>query len=171
MTLGFCPGGAGAAPSPGAVKSVEMTVGHSSSPMLGRQWVFDLPADKGLTIQKLSGNLKLGGRLARLVQSGELRGERGEALLLHLNGELEAPRLVAAGVGKHGEVEEPCRVTVQIPPAALSIAVAKSIPIQPGSETTVTVLVARDWYAGPVTVRGRDTSGGTNRTGVVVRVR
>jgi leucyl aminopeptidase len=48
---------------------------------------------------------KLGGRLARLVQSGELRGERGEALLLHLNGELEAPRLVAAGVGKHGEVD------------------------------------------------------------------
>jgi len=64
MTLGFCPGGAGGAPSPGAVKSVEMSVGHSSSPMLGRQWVFDLPADKGLTIQKLSGNLKLGGRLA-----------------------------------------------------------------------------------------------------------
>jgi leucyl aminopeptidase len=42
---------------------------------------------------------KLGGRLARLRESGDLRGERGEALLLHLDGELAAPRLVAAGVG------------------------------------------------------------------------
>ena len=43
---------------------------------------------------------KLGGRLRKLGESGDLRGERGEAVLLHLNGELEAPRLVAAGVGK-----------------------------------------------------------------------
>ena len=64
MTVGFCPGGTGPVPSPDAVKSVEMSIGHSSSPMLGRQWVFDLPADKGLKIQKLSGSLKLGGRLA-----------------------------------------------------------------------------------------------------------
>ncbi|HET6945282.1 MAG TPA: leucyl aminopeptidase [Gaiellaceae bacterium] len=48
---------------------------------------------------------KLGGRLARLVESGELRGERGEALLLYLNGELDAPRLVAAGLGKRDEVD------------------------------------------------------------------
>jgi leucyl aminopeptidase len=47
---------------------------------------------------------KLGGRLARLGESGELRGERGEAVLLHLDGELEAPRLVAAGVGKREDV-------------------------------------------------------------------
>ncbi|HJQ75148.1 MAG TPA: M17 family peptidase N-terminal domain-containing protein, partial [Gaiellaceae bacterium] len=49
---------------------------------------------------------KLGGRLARLGESGDLRGERGEAVLLHLDGELEAPRLVAAGVGKRDEVDE-----------------------------------------------------------------
>src|SRR5215471_15991182 len=48
---------------------------------------------------------KLGGRLARLGESGELRGERGEAVLLHLDGELEAPRLVAAGVGKREDVD------------------------------------------------------------------
>jgi leucyl aminopeptidase len=48
---------------------------------------------------------RLGGRLARLAESGEFRGERGEALLLHLDGELEAPRLVAAGVGKRGDVD------------------------------------------------------------------
>jgi leucyl aminopeptidase len=48
---------------------------------------------------------KLGGRLARLVESGELRGERGEALLLHLDGELQAPRLVAAGVGAREQAD------------------------------------------------------------------
>src|SRR6185437_1941059 len=48
---------------------------------------------------------KLGGRLGKLSESGELRGERGEAVLLHLNGELEAPRLVAAGVGRRDEVD------------------------------------------------------------------
>ena len=48
---------------------------------------------------------KLGGRLARLGESGDLRGERGEALLLHLDGELQAPRLVAAGVGAREEVD------------------------------------------------------------------
>ena len=40
---------------------------------------------------------KLGGRLAQLGESGELRGERGEAVLLHLDGERDAPRLVAGG--------------------------------------------------------------------------
>ena len=48
---------------------------------------------------------KLGGRLARLVESGELRGERGESVLLHLNGELSSPRLVAAGIGPRDTVD------------------------------------------------------------------
>jgi len=48
---------------------------------------------------------KLGGRLARLVESGELRGERGETVLLHLNGELSSPRLVAAGIGPRDTVD------------------------------------------------------------------
>jgi leucyl aminopeptidase len=48
---------------------------------------------------------KLGGQLTRLGESGELRGERGEAVLLHLDGRLDAPRLVAAGVGKREEVD------------------------------------------------------------------
>ncbi|MGH3055059.1 MAG: M17 family peptidase N-terminal domain-containing protein, partial [Gaiellaceae bacterium] len=48
---------------------------------------------------------KLGGLLGKLGESGELRGDRGEAVLLHLNGELEAPRLVAAGVGSRDEVD------------------------------------------------------------------
>src|SRR3954453_23663987 len=42
---------------------------------------------------------KLAGRLSRLIESGELRGDCGEAVLLHLDGELQTPRLVAVGVG------------------------------------------------------------------------
>jgi leucyl aminopeptidase len=48
---------------------------------------------------------KLGGRLARLGETGDLRGERGEAVLLHVDGELDAPRLVAAGVGRREDVD------------------------------------------------------------------
>jgi leucyl aminopeptidase len=48
---------------------------------------------------------KLRGRLTQLIESGELRGERGEALVLHLDGELGTPRVVAAGVGRRGDVD------------------------------------------------------------------
>ena len=48
---------------------------------------------------------KLHGLLTRLLETGELRGERGEAVLLHVNGELSAPRLVAAGVGPRDAVD------------------------------------------------------------------
>ncbi|MBN9121660.1 MAG: hypothetical protein J0I06_21370, partial [Planctomycetes bacterium] len=82
--------------------------------------------------------------------------------------EVSAARSATAGAralklvakGKHGELEEPCRVTVQIPPAALQIAAAKSIPVQQGGEATVTVLVARDWYTGPVKVNGTSPNKG-----------
>jgi leucyl aminopeptidase len=48
---------------------------------------------------------KLSGRLTALARSGELLGERGEALLLHLDGELSTPRVVAAGVGTREDVD------------------------------------------------------------------
>jgi hypothetical protein len=71
IEIGFCPGGGTPAVSPGAVKSVEISVAHASSPMLGRQWVFELPKDKELKIEKLSGNLVLGGNL-----TGRITGAR-----------------------------------------------------------------------------------------------
>ena len=43
----------------------------------------------------------LDARLAKLGETGDLRGDRGEALLLHLDGE----RLVAAGVGERDKVD------------------------------------------------------------------
>jgi leucyl aminopeptidase len=48
---------------------------------------------------------KLRGRLTALAGTGELRGDRGEALLLHVDGDLSAPRLVAAGLGKRSELD------------------------------------------------------------------
>ena len=48
---------------------------------------------------------KLRGRLQRLLASGELRGDRGEAVLLHTDGDLQAPRVVAVGIGAPDEVD------------------------------------------------------------------
>ncbi len=48
---------------------------------------------------------KLGGTLSRLAASGDLRGEPGEALVLHVEGELETPRVVAVGIGERDHVD------------------------------------------------------------------
>ena len=69
--LAFCPGGGKPTPNPQAVKSVEMSWNHASSVFLSRQWVFELPKDKELKIEKLSGDLKPGGRLAGRVTGGK----------------------------------------------------------------------------------------------------
>ena len=48
---------------------------------------------------------KLGGRLKQLAESGEFRGDRGEALLLHTDTDLDAPRVVLAGLGKRADLD------------------------------------------------------------------
>jgi leucyl aminopeptidase len=47
----------------------------------------------------------LEGRLGRLVEDGELRGEQGRLTLLHSDGRIAAPRVVAVGVGEGGADE------------------------------------------------------------------
>jgi len=64
IQLAFCPGGGKPTPDPRAVKSVGMRVEDNRSPLLGRQWVFELPQDPALKVERLSGDLKLGGSLA-----------------------------------------------------------------------------------------------------------
>ena len=44
-------------------------------------------------------------RLRRLVDDGELHGELGEAIVLHMDGDAGAGRVVAAGIGKVDEVD------------------------------------------------------------------
>jgi leucyl aminopeptidase len=48
---------------------------------------------------------KLRGRLQRLAEDGELRGELGRTVLLHTDGDLRAHRVAAAGVGRVDEVD------------------------------------------------------------------
>jgi hypothetical protein len=64
MSFAFCAGGGKSTPDAAAVKSVEVTANDGSSPM-GLLDVFALPAHKAkLKIEKLSGDLKAGGRFA-----------------------------------------------------------------------------------------------------------
>src|SRR6266550_2471007 len=51
--------------------------------------------------RELDGRLK--GRLQRLVDSGELKGDLGTAVVLHTDGELNARRVVIAGGGRRNE--------------------------------------------------------------------
>src|SRR5580765_7041762 len=52
---------------------------------------------------ELDGQLK--GRLQRLADSGELKGDLGSAVVLHTDGELNARRVVVAGVGNKDELD------------------------------------------------------------------
>ena len=47
----------------------------------------------------------LGGRLARLVETGELRGEAGQVCVTHVDGSLQAERVAAAGAGPLDELD------------------------------------------------------------------
>jgi leucyl aminopeptidase len=53
--------------------------------------------------RQLDGQLE--GRLQRLAQSGELKGDLGTAVVVHTDGELNARRVVVAGVGKRDEID------------------------------------------------------------------
>jgi leucyl aminopeptidase len=48
---------------------------------------------------------RLSGRLRRLAEEGELRGELGKTLVLHTEGELKAHRVATAGIGKLEELD------------------------------------------------------------------
>lgn len=76
LSLAFCPGGGKATPSAAAVKSVEI-VANEPTPGAWQSFVFALPGDKAsLKIEKLSGDLKTGGRLAGKITGAKKEGER-----------------------------------------------------------------------------------------------
>lgn len=73
MHFAFCSGAGTAAASAAAVKSVETAVNVAGSPFFGRQWVFELPRDKGiLKIEKLTGNIVPGGKVSGRITGGKL---------------------------------------------------------------------------------------------------
>src|SRR6266516_6035119 len=53
--------------------------------------------------RELDGQLK--GRLQRLADGGELKGDLGATVVLHTDGEMTARRIVVAGVGKRDEID------------------------------------------------------------------
>ena len=71
LHLAFCPGGGKSSPRPEAIQFVEFWMNHADSPMLGRQWVMHPPKDKELKVEKVSGDLKLGGKVAGRVTGGK----------------------------------------------------------------------------------------------------
>jgi hypothetical protein len=98
LHLAFCPGGGQPSPRPEAVKSVEFWMNHADSPMLSRQWVLQLPKDKELKLEKLSGDLKLGGGLAGRVTGGKT----SDGLLYSWEIDFDVPlpnKSASAGVG------------------------------------------------------------------------
>ncbi len=73
MHFAFCPGGGKPAATAAAVKSVETGIDVAGSPLLGRNWVFDLPKDKEiLKIRKLTGNTVPGGKLSGRITGGKV---------------------------------------------------------------------------------------------------
>ncbi|MGH3019083.1 MAG: M17 family peptidase N-terminal domain-containing protein, partial [Gaiellaceae bacterium] len=61
--------------------------------------VFPVPEPTALPGEALELDRALDGRLSRLVEEGELRGETGRVTLLHVDGQVAARRIAAAGVG------------------------------------------------------------------------
>ena len=98
MHFAFCPGGGQPEADAAAVRSVEMSMSHAGSPMLQRQWVFELPKDKELKIEKLDGTLAAGGRI-----SGRFTGGKTSDLLKYsweVDFDLAVPeKEAAAGAG------------------------------------------------------------------------
>jgi hypothetical protein len=77
VQLGFCPGGSSAAPSPTTATSVEIGFKHATVLDLGTQdqWVLEPAKDKQIKVDKLSGDLKKGGKLAGKI-TGAIIGHK-----------------------------------------------------------------------------------------------
>lgn len=101
ITLGFCPGGGKPVPAAGAVKSIEISFHHANAKsllMYQDQWVLEFPKDKGLKIEKLSGDLKPGGTLSGRI-TGELKSQ-DKPFTVSLDFQIKLPeKAAAAGPG------------------------------------------------------------------------
>jgi hypothetical protein len=71
VQLGFCPGGGSPTPSPKTAKSLEIVFKHATVLSLGPQdqWVLEPATDKQVSVERLAGDLKKGGKL-----SGKITG-------------------------------------------------------------------------------------------------
>jgi hypothetical protein len=103
ISFGFCPGGGKPVPSVSAVRDVEITVSHTSSPMLTQNWVLNASKDKDLKIEKLAGNLTQSGRLSGRIAAKKTL-DQGQVYTWDADFDLELPaRAAAAGLGCSGD--------------------------------------------------------------------
>ena len=103
VSFAFCPGGGKPVPSVSAVRDVEITVSHASSPMLMQNFVLNASKDKDLKIEKLSGNLTQSGRLSGRI-SAKKTMDQGQVYTWDAEFDLELPaRAAAAGMGCSGD--------------------------------------------------------------------
>ena len=74
MSLQFCPGGGSSTPDPGSLKSVRVRI-HTADTKLLAHWVADGSNDKEVKAEKLSGDLRPGGKLSgRMTGTGSAWG-------------------------------------------------------------------------------------------------
>jgi leucyl aminopeptidase len=62
-----------------------------------------LPEDEGGALSNVDERIR--GRLRRLAEEGELKGELGKTVVVHTDGQLDARRLIVAGVGQREAVD------------------------------------------------------------------
>jgi hypothetical protein len=93
--LSFCLGGGKEAASPAAVKTVEFAVNHAVDPMIAQQWVFELPRDKDVKFEKLSGEVKPGGKLTGRV-TGKKTTDQQQAYSWTIDFDVRVPEKEAA---------------------------------------------------------------------------
>src|SRR5262245_6398485 len=99
MSLGFCPGGNKSVAAPKAATSVAFEVEHASSPMVAQSFLFDPGKTPDLKIEKLSGELKPGGRLVGKMKVNT-KLDRGQAYSWDADFDVTFPaKLAAAGPG------------------------------------------------------------------------
>lgn len=95
--VGFCPGGGSATPSPKTAKSVEIGFTHATVPDLGPQdqWVLDPQKDRAIKVERLTGNLAKGGKLAGKITGAT--STRAGAFKWDLDFDLTLPQKAAGG--------------------------------------------------------------------------
>jgi hypothetical protein len=97
VSVGFCPGGGSATPSPSTAKSVEIAFNHATVVDLGpqNQWVLNPRKDKSIAVERLSGDLRKGGKLAGRITGAT--STRAGAFRWDLEFDLALPQNVAGG--------------------------------------------------------------------------
>jgi leucyl aminopeptidase len=102
------------------------------------------PAQVGPELAEI--DAALGGRIARLVADGEIRGGRGETTVLHADGEdLKARRVIVAGVGKEADgdavraaIGAAAKAALRARARTLAVAVG-TLPLEPAVATRCAV--------------------------------